>query len=84
MSEVDELIDHLDEALWVRSGLDALSPDCQEILDRFFARDESYRTIAEALSIPTGTVASRISQCLAKLRDELAGRKTEASASSRM
>ncbi len=84
ISEIDELIDFLDEALWVHTGLGALSADCQEILDRFFARDESYRTIAEALSIPTGTVASRISRCLGRLRQELEGRKTEPSASSRM
>ena len=45
-----------------------LGEDCQEILDRFFARDESYRTISEALDIPQGTIASRISRCLAKLK----------------
>ncbi len=44
------------------------------MLDRFFARDESYRTIAAALDLPQGTVASRISRCLAKLRLELEGR----------
>ena len=29
--------------------LDAVGGDCREILDRFFCRDESYRTIGEAL-----------------------------------
>jgi DNA-directed RNA polymerase specialized sigma24 family protein len=47
------------------------SEHCQEILDRFFARDESYRTIAEALELPPGTIASRISRCLARLRERL-------------
>ena len=47
----------------------ATLPDaCQEVLDRFFARDESYRTIGEALDIPAGTIASRISRCLEKLK----------------
>ena len=31
-----------------------LPDNCREILDRFFARDESYRSIAEALDIPAG------------------------------
>ena len=36
----------------VRDGLARLGPECQEILDRFFARDESYRTIGDALDDP--------------------------------
>ena len=52
-----------------------------ELLDRFFARDESYRTISEELELPSGTVASRISRCLAKLRSELEGRNLDGSAS---
>ena len=46
----------------------ALGEPCQEILDRFFARDESYRTIGAALDLPGGTIASRISRCLEKLK----------------
>lgn len=64
----------IDEALEVREALAALSEQCQEILDRFFARDESYRTISEELSLPPGTIASRIARCLEKLRLELEGR----------
>ena len=67
----DEVIGRLDEAMVVREGLARLGPECQEILDRFFARDESYRTIGEALAIPAGTIASRISRCLGHLRTEL-------------
>jgi DNA-directed RNA polymerase specialized sigma24 family protein len=52
-----------------------LPDNCREILDRFFARDETYRTIGEALELPAGTIASRISRCLVKLREELEGRK---------
>jgi RNA polymerase sigma-70 factor, ECF subfamily len=68
---VDETLATLDEALSVHDALASLSEDCREILDRFFTRDESYRTIGEALDIPPGTIASRISRCLAKLREEL-------------
>ena len=66
---------NLDEAVAVRSALDAVGDPCREILDRFFCRDESYRTIGDLLAIPAGTIASRISRCLAKLRQELEGRK---------
>ena len=73
----DAMLERLDEALDVQVGLEALSGDCREILDRFFARDESYRTIGEALELPAGTIASRISRCLRKLRAELEGRKLD-------
>ncbi len=65
----------VEEAFEVREALATLSGSCQEILDRFFARDQSYRTISDELEIPSGTIASRIARCLGKLRDELEGRK---------
>jgi RNA polymerase sigma factor (sigma-70 family) len=68
---VDATIDELDEAFAVREALGRLSDDCQEVLDRFFCRDESYRTIGRELGIPAGTIASRISRCLAKLKEQL-------------
>jgi RNA polymerase sigma factor (sigma-70 family) len=73
---VDESLAQLDEAIAVRDALARLSPDCREILDRFFARDESYLTIGEALGLASGTIASRISRCLAHLRDEYTGKKS--------
>ena len=77
-TEVDDTLDRLEEAWSVRELLATLSEPCQEILDRFFARDESYRTISEALALPAGTVASRISRCLTALRDRWEGRMTAA------
>jgi RNA polymerase sigma factor (sigma-70 family) len=68
---VDDELDVLDAALAVRACLAQLSADCREILDRFFARDESYHAISEALDIPAGTIASRISRCLEKLKTEM-------------
>ena len=68
---VDDAIAKLDEALYVHDALATLPDNCQEILDRFFARDESYRNIGEALDLPPGTIASRISRCLVKLKTEL-------------
>lgn len=69
--DLDETLALLDEALTVRDALAELDGTCREILDRFFARDESYRTIGEALDLPQGTIASRISRCLVKLRSAL-------------
>jgi RNA polymerase sigma-70 factor (ECF subfamily) len=73
-SAIDDVLGTLDEAMAVREALDAVGDPCREILDRFFCRDESYRTIGEALEIPAGTIASRISRCLEKVRDVLDGR----------
>ncbi len=67
----DDVIERLDEAFAVHESLARLSEECREVLDRFFCRDESYRTIGAALDIPAGTIASRISRCLARLRTEL-------------
>jgi RNA polymerase sigma factor (sigma-70 family) len=72
--ETDETLRAIDEAMAVRAGLDAVGDPCREILDRFFCRDETYRAIGDALGLPAGTVASRISRCLTKLRAELEGR----------
>ncbi len=74
-AELDETLTTLEEALSVHEALAGLPEHCQEILDRFFARDESYQTIGAALDIPSGTIASRISRCLAKLRAFFEGRK---------
>jgi RNA polymerase sigma factor (sigma-70 family) len=82
--ETDAVLEQLDESLSVHESMRAISSDCREILDRFFARDESYRTIGEALGIPAGTIASRISRCLEKLRVELEGRNSHLDASGGM
>jgi RNA polymerase sigma-70 factor (ECF subfamily) len=70
----DETLALLDEALTVHEALAQVPEHCREILDRFFARDESYKTIGEALDLPSGTIASRISRCLGRLRGLLEGR----------
>lgn len=70
IADADRLAD-VEEALDVQLALRALGEPCQDILDRFFARDESYRTIGAALDLPAGTIASRISRCLEKLKGQL-------------
>jgi RNA polymerase sigma-70 factor (ECF subfamily) len=66
--DLDETLSQLDESLAVHEAMAAMTDNCRDILDRFFARDESYRTIGEALELPAGTIASRISRCLEKLK----------------
>ena len=61
----------VEEAFEVREALAGLSETCQDILDRFFAQDQSYKTIADELEIPSGTIASRIARCLGRLREQL-------------
>jgi RNA polymerase sigma-70 factor (ECF subfamily) len=70
-------LDEIEEAFAVREALAALPEPCREILDRFFAQDQSYRTISADLDLPTGTIASRIARCLGKLRVELEGPAVE-------
>jgi RNA polymerase sigma factor (sigma-70 family) len=70
---LDARLDTIEQALDLQTGLAALSDACRDILDRFFARDQSYATIGAELAVPPGTVASRISRCLARLREQLEG-----------
>ncbi len=67
MDPADRLAD-VEQALDVHQALRSLGEPCADILDRFFARDESYKTIGAALDLPAGTIASRISRCLEKLK----------------
>jgi RNA polymerase sigma-70 factor (ECF subfamily) len=72
----EDVLTALENAFDVHDALAELPENCQQILDRFFARDESYRTIGDALGLPAGTIASRLSRCLDKLRDTFEGRNT--------
>jgi RNA polymerase sigma-70 factor (ECF subfamily) len=77
----EETLAFLDDALTVHEALAQAPEHCREILDRFFTRDESYKTIGEALDLPPGTIASRISRCLGRLRELLEGRSSPDGAS---
>jgi RNA polymerase sigma-70 factor (ECF subfamily) len=70
----ERTLDEIEEAFDVRDAVAELPSSCQEVLDRFFARDQSYRTISSELDLPAGTIASRISRCLRQLRGRLEGR----------
>jgi RNA polymerase sigma factor (sigma-70 family) len=68
---VDDSLDQIHESLAIREAMARLPESSQQILDRFFCQDESYRTIGEALDIPAGTIASRISRALVQLKSVL-------------
>lgn len=67
----EERLADVEEAIMVDEALASLPADAREILDRFFLRDQSYRTIAEEMGLPSGTIASRIARGLARLRARL-------------
>lgn len=55
----------------LRDSLSALPPEFREVLVLFYFQELSYREIAEALSVPIGTVMSRLSRGKALLRQRL-------------
>lgn len=67
----DEPYEQVLDAISVRQALEHLPEQQREMLERFFVEDQSYRTMAAELSIPAGTIASRISRALAMLRDQV-------------
>jgi RNA polymerase sigma-70 factor (ECF subfamily) len=69
---VDEgSIQRMEQKIVLRQALDRLPPINREVIDRFFLRDECYRTISQALDLPHGTIASRIARGLERVRAEL-------------
>jgi len=70
----DDLIAELEQALTVRVAMAELPTLCGDVLDRCFARDETYATIGAALDIPAGAIAARIAHCLGRLRMKLEAR----------
>jgi RNA polymerase sigma factor (sigma-70 family) len=65
----------IDDALTVREAISHLPAIQQEIVERALVRGESHASIASALGIAEGTVASRISRARARLRTMLVERE---------
>lgn len=70
--EPDQLV-QLERAQAVEIGLRELGGQCEKLLRALFAgrQDPDYRTIAEALGIPVGSIGPTRQRCLAKLADLL-------------
>jgi RNA polymerase sigma factor (sigma-70 family) len=77
----DDAIVEFEQALTVRAALETLPAHCADVLERFFARNESYATIGAALGIPAGAIASRIRRCLERMRHNLEARAVTAAPS---
>jgi RNA polymerase sigma-70 factor, ECF subfamily len=73
VGESDRELERIELALMVRQAMQRLPEACAEILDRFFCREQPYAMIADELGIASGTVASRISRCLERLRSTIDG-----------
>jgi DNA-directed RNA polymerase specialized sigma24 family protein len=69
---IDATMEELDDAFVVRKALSELPEECPGSARPLLPPGPSHRTIGDALKIPAGTIASRISRCLARLRERLA------------
>lgn len=72
MPDHDDAVGRMDDRLTVQGALARLPEQSHDILERFFARDQSYGQIGTETGLPAGTIASRISRALSRLHAELA------------
>jgi RNA polymerase sigma-70 factor, ECF subfamily len=68
---IDAELMALDEAEAVRIALDALPPHERTVLDLAYFGANTYRDVARILSLPEGTVKTRMRSALQRLRVEL-------------
>ena len=64
-----------DEIAAIRSAMLRLTPDHKSILSMFYLEDMPLAEIAEAMSLPLGTVKSRLHYARQALKDTLIGSK---------
>ena len=65
---VDEVVRH-ERARVLREYVDRLEDWCQTAIREFYIEEHSYKSIARRHGISVNTVGSRLSRCLARLRD---------------
>jgi RNA polymerase sigma-70 factor, ECF subfamily len=70
----EETLARIERAFVLVEALGSLEGSCRELITLFFFQGRPYKDIAAALAIPEGTVASRLSRCLEKLRPKVGGR----------
>jgi RNA polymerase sigma-70 factor (ECF subfamily) len=69
-----EAFEALEQGARLRRILQVLTPDERQVIETSFFSELTYAEAAERLSLPLGTVKTRIRSGLAKLRQALAGR----------
>lgn len=67
----DDLYQSREDESRVRTALRSLKPDQVEVIQMAFFQDLSHAEVAQSLSLPLGTVKSRIRNAMIKLRDLL-------------
>lgn len=69
----DRAVERQDADTRVRAALQGLPPAQVEVLERAYVQGQSLSEIAEALSLPLGTVKSRVRLAMERLRAVLVG-----------
>ncbi len=72
VSEDGDPLDHVSQferGEWVREALDELSEQMRSVVQLVYYEGMKYREAAEVLSIPVGTVKSRLHSAIAKLNE---------------
>lgn len=58
-----------EDTAYLIESLEAIHPDCREIIIKRYFEDLSYKEICDELELPLGTVCSRLKRCLKRLRE---------------
>jgi RNA polymerase sigma-70 factor, ECF subfamily len=67
----DTVVARADDGERIRAAVDALSPEQAEVIRLSFFADLAHSAIARRLSLPLGTVKSRLRLAMTKIRDAL-------------
>ncbi len=64
-----QVVSRWEEGQWIRDALDGLSEQMRSVVQLVYYEGMKYREAAEVLSIPVGTVKSRLHAAIAKLNE---------------
>jgi RNA polymerase sigma factor (sigma-70 family) len=67
----EETLERIERAFVLSEAVRGLDEPCRQIISLFFFQGRTYQEIGVALTIPEGTVASRLARCLTKLRSRV-------------
>jgi len=70
-----EQVLHREQADWIASALEALTPDVRRVVDACLIDGRAYRDVADEFGLEVATVAQRIHRVRARLRAQRDGRE---------
>ena len=73
----DLALDNIENYVFIMKYINKLSPKLKEVIQLHYFLDYSYETIAQIIGVPVGTVKSRSSKALKKMRSWLGGNADE-------